>query len=446
MSRYALLVFNEAMAPRGTKWQSLDAKLLEAFESKIKRILNCPHEDYDKFKIDIAFSLTSKTAKEKIERFFSRKYEEEDLVLFYYLGHALKDEERPIAFLFKDSFEKKSKDKSIYSPDIKINKTLSIADLEAQIKNTSAKKIILILDCCYSGVAAEEIKLTVAGKSIFIMSSVTDANVAVVHTQGDIGSGAFSLGFLDGIDSGQAAKELTGRITIGDAFSYARKWVIEKYPFQQPKTYGDIALADEPIYYETDSFIEGRLQHLSPISVYNKIGKLLELIGETAQKNMGEYYSMIMKKKPDELHVKLRNKDGKIETRILSFQTFIKHVKKCKEFGFIKGTSTFDLTDRARDMFKDNCRRYNFYLRKGLLNYLNLYGITLGQIEDKIIDLIKAGRSSAAKPLWEAFIIEKRRIGFYDFSYVIKLLAFIRVLRYTNRRYYLPSRGGRTEA
>lgn len=439
MGRLALLVFNEAKIPPEMGLKDLNAKLLKAFNDKLRRILSCKHEEYEKFKTYSVFNLTSKSAREKIRAFFSQA-KEEDILLFYYIGHGYKEKGRPLFFLFKDSFRRKSKDRTFYSPDIDTSKTITIKEIEAEISGTRAKKIILILDCCYSGTALRQITLPPdTEKSVFIVYSATSASIAAMHTDKDIGSGAFSIGLLQGIENCKAAS-ITGRITFRNAISYAKKWDQENYSFQKPRTHGDPELEEELIYFVTDSFIAGKLYNMPPTSIYSKIAKILELIKDNPQKNQGELHSIITKTRPKEFLVPYKTKEGEIKYNILNSSTFYEHLRRCKQLGLITDLEKINLTSSGRSMFSNNCERYNFYLRDGLLEFLKKYGIERQAITDKIVELIKEGLSSAVRPLWESFLIDGKRIGFNDFRYVIKLLSVIRVIQYTNKRYYLPAK------
>jgi len=437
MGRHALLLFNEAPPPPGTGFIGLDEKMLESVYGKLKRILSCEHEQYEKFEIEPIITLGINAAKKKIESFFSDK-EEYDVLLFYYIGHGVQDKNQPLRFLFKDSFKGRKKEKDYYSSDIDRNKTYSIADLEAEIKKTRANKIIIILDCCYSGVTHKQIRIEGIEKKVLILSSVTGASRAVIHQTKKMRSGAFTFGLLEGIEKGKAAQTLTGRITLREALNYAHQWVKKKYPFQEPIKRGSDELGEELIYFETDSFLEGRLDYLNPTCIYSKISRLLEIIKNNPGEDVIGLYRLINSKKPKEF-LSPYSKEG--PNKIIKFPTFSKHLKKCQQFNIIQISDSVNLTKLGQKMFEKNCAHFNSNFREGLLFYLRKYNITLTNLIDKMNDLIRGGFSTAMRPLWESFVYdEEKKIGFHDFSYTIKLLAVIGVIRYTRRRYYLPSK------
>src|SRR5882724_11255070 len=86
-----------------------------------------------------------------VEKFFSGKLRE-DLLLFYFSGHGMLDEEGLLYFALKDTDFEAPRSSS-----------LSAEFVRGAMDRTRSKRVVLILDCCHSGAFARGQKGVIGG-------------------------------------------------------------------------------------------------------------------------------------------------------------------------------------------------------------------------------------------------------------------------------------------
>lgn len=152
----------------------------------------------------------------------------EDLVLIYYSGHGKLNSRGKL---------------HLATPDTTISNleatSIPIETIRGYIDGTKAERVILILDCCYSGRVADaflrkgsindDLKVTFeGGKGIYILTASTGIQTAQ-EKEGDEYS-AFTKPLIQGIETGEADCGLDGQISMEDVYSYVKKDVAKTSP------------------------------------------------------------------------------------------------------------------------------------------------------------------------------------------------------------------------
>lgn len=188
----------------------------------------------------------------EIEAFFIDR-KRGDLLLLYFSGHGIKDEEGHLYFATTDTNRRLLRTTSI--PASLINE---------MIRRSRSRKQVLLLDCCYSGAFARGMVVK-ANKAIGIGEYFKEGRGQVVLTASDAmqysfegedikGEGmrsVFTNILVKGLETGKADLDNDGYISIDDMYEYVYDRVTKKMPQQEPRKWafdvkGSIVIARNP--------------------------------------------------------------------------------------------------------------------------------------------------------------------------------------------------------
>ncbi len=158
-----------------------------------------------------------------------RDADRNDLVLIYYSGHGKLNPAGKLHLTSTDTLISALEATSI-----------PVSTIKDYVDISSSNKIILILDCCFSGAAGEafarsgvddQLQLVSGGRGTYIMTASTGIQVAQERESDQYG--AFTKHVIEGIKSGEADLNSDGRITMGELYRYVHDHVLEE-GFQDP--------------------------------------------------------------------------------------------------------------------------------------------------------------------------------------------------------------------
>jgi|GEM_PF-368691 len=158
-----------------------------------------------------------------------READKDDLVLIYYSGHGKLN---PVGKLH------------LTSTDSVINAleatSIPVSIIKDYVDISPSTKIVIILDCCFSGAAGEDfvksgvddqLQLVSGGRGAFIMTASTAIQVAKERESDQYG--AFTKHVIKGIKSGEADLDCDGTITMNELYRYVHDHVLDE-GFQEP--------------------------------------------------------------------------------------------------------------------------------------------------------------------------------------------------------------------
>lgn len=185
------------------------------------------------------------------EFFYEKK--PDDLLLFYFSGHGVIDDNSGRLFLaVKDT-----------KRDLLRQTAIATALVTEEMNVCRSKRQILILDCCHSGAFAEGAKgdIKVINESTFKGNGyghvvLTASNSTQSAWEGDriIEKAELSLFthfLINGLKSGEADKNGDGQITLDELYDFVHEHVRDQTPNQTPqmweyKTQGELVIARNP--------------------------------------------------------------------------------------------------------------------------------------------------------------------------------------------------------
>ncbi|MDJ0897646.1 MAG: caspase family protein [Xenococcus sp. MO_188.B8] len=197
----------------------------------------------------------------------------EDLVLFYFSGHGVKDQNRNLYLATPETC--KSAKGLVVQPT-----AVAASYLQKQMTDSNSDYEVIILDCCYSGAIAKgltakdegtvDIEAELGGKGRAIFTSSTSVQSSF-EQQG--GLSIYTQYLVEGIKTGAADLDSDGRISADELHRYARDKVQEAYPAMNPQFY--------PVQ-------EGYRIHLARSPQDDPALKYLKAVEEIAREDEGE--------------------------------------------------------------------------------------------------------------------------------------------------------------
>lgn len=200
---------------------------------KIKEIL----ENKDICGFDEVVYLPNRTSEEvrgEIEKNLNSS--ENDLVFIYFSGHGKKDFENELCLLFNDTEDSKL-----------LTTSLNFDFINKCRRYPSKKSVIIILDCCYSGLAGirgedtdivETLKNHSGSGTVIITSTGLTGSPTAKEDEG-LGHGIFTNYLIEGLEEGLADINDDGYISIKELYDYAFEKTKGKCS-QSPKMEGSL--------------------------------------------------------------------------------------------------------------------------------------------------------------------------------------------------------------
>lgn len=171
-----------------------------------------------------------------IEKLFSENCQRDDLVLLYFSGHGVRDENGALYFATTIT-EKNSQGRILTSTAV------SSVALQGYMSQSRSKRQVLILDCCFSGAFANDMRVK-GDEPIDVKSqlgsegrAVLTSSTATQTSYEQAGSSIYTRYLVQGLESGAADRDGNGKITIDELHDYAKEKVQEAAPTMRPEIY-----------------------------------------------------------------------------------------------------------------------------------------------------------------------------------------------------------------
>ncbi|MCK5429562.1 MAG: caspase family protein, partial [Anaerolineales bacterium] len=232
--------------------------------------------------VKLLVNMSSTQVRRAISDFYFKKHRD-DLLLLYFSGHGVLDDQGRLYLAVKDSERRLLRATAIPA-----------AFVTDEMNNSRSRRQVLILDCCHSGAFARGSK-GATGASVGTATAfegtgfgrlvLTATDATQYAWEGDLVTGeaensVFTHHLIQGLKTGQADTDGDGRITVDELYDYVYEQVVQQTPKQTPgkwsyKEQGEIVIAraagavqDEQIpspLLELDDELESRIKQL-----YNK--------------------------------------------------------------------------------------------------------------------------------------------------------------------------------
>jgi len=220
--RIALLICNSVfpLIPQyGLKGPEKDAKILQSVLSD---------NEIGQFKVQVLADNGLVEIRREISR-ICKQSDSEDTILIYYSGNGIKAADDSLYLLVNDS-----------DSNYIVATTLDSNFILSQLRDSKCRKIILLIDCCFSGSFFNNNRGIPNG--LYAITSCGADEFCYDTTEG----GAFTLGIYNGLIGSAADTNGDGRVTIDELHEFAKKWIRNKGFNQTPQKW--VWNVPEPIY------------------------------------------------------------------------------------------------------------------------------------------------------------------------------------------------------
>jgi Caspase domain len=178
---------------------------------------------------------------EEIEGFFADR-KPDDLLVLYLSCHGVKDQDGRLYFAATDTKLRRLAASGISSTFV-----------NEQMGNSRSKRVVLLLDCCYSGAFARgfaprggegvELKERLQGRGRVVItasSAMEYAFEAGQLTSDSAQPSVFTTAVVQGLHSGEADRDGDGRVSVDELYDFVFDQVREATPDQRPGIFSDI--------------------------------------------------------------------------------------------------------------------------------------------------------------------------------------------------------------
>jgi branched-chain amino acid transport system substrate-binding protein len=232
MAKFALLIgvgeYSEGLLPIPSAIKDVEA---------MRRVLE--HPDMGAFDEVKVLPNPDKGSMEKaIEDLFSDR-QRDDLVLLYFSGHGIKDQNARFYLSTKET----GRDQK---GDFRRSTALAASKLQEYITDSRSKREVIILDCCFSGAFVQgkgtpvmgvmgeiDIQTELGGRGRAILTSSSSIEYSFESEDNDLS--IYTRYLVEGIETGAADRDGDQKISVNELHEYASERVQEAAPAMTPK-------------------------------------------------------------------------------------------------------------------------------------------------------------------------------------------------------------------
>ena len=244
--RYALIVATSSY--QDAKLRRLRAPAADA--EQLARVLRDPW--IGQFEVDVVHDPDEPLLRRRIARFFANR-RPDDLLFLHISCHGVKDESGELHLATTDT-----------EMDLLDATSISAAWLNAQLGRSRSRRVVVLLDCCFSGSfpfgvharAAGDVDVRGAlngrGRAVITASSAMEYAFEGNRLAGEGQPSIFTSAVIDALASGRADRDQDRLISIDELYDYVYEQVKTRTPAQSPQIMSSL---QGPLYIARSSWI-----------------------------------------------------------------------------------------------------------------------------------------------------------------------------------------------
>jgi Caspase domain len=206
------------------------------------------------FEVRLVINESAQHVRDEVERFFSSR-EPEDLLLLYFACHGVKDRRNRLYFAMSDT-----------RLDLLASRGIASHFVNEQSEACRSRRIVLILDCCYSGAYARGLaprgdtrvgvceRFEGEGRVVLTASDALEYAFEEDELKAEMGhSSIFTGAIIRGLRTGDADLDQDGMVSVDDLYKFTYREVRARTPNQTP---GKVDMVSGSIYLAANPRIE----------------------------------------------------------------------------------------------------------------------------------------------------------------------------------------------
>ena len=176
-----------------------------------------------------------------IAHFFADR-QKEDLLLLYFSGHGVLDDQGLLYFAAKDTEHQSLSATAVPASFVR-----------QEMDRSYSRRQVLVLDCCHSGAfgrgakgvrgasvgTATRFEVEGYGRVVLTASDFTQYAWEGDHVEGQAASSLFTRFLVEGLRTGEADQDGDGQVEADEWYDYAYRQVSEATPKQKPQKFAD---------------------------------------------------------------------------------------------------------------------------------------------------------------------------------------------------------------
>ena len=203
---------------------------------ELARVLKHPEMgNFDE--VQTLINANSQTIREAAENIFSQR-KKDDLVLFFFSGHGIKDEYGKFYFAAPETYKNER-------GELVRASAVSALFIKDNMNRSRSKRQVVILDCCFSGAFGDrlsakddgvvDIESELGGEGRAVLTSSTSSQYSFEQQGADLS--IYTRYLVEGIETGAADQDGDGVISTLELHKYVQRKVQAAAPAMKPKIF-----------------------------------------------------------------------------------------------------------------------------------------------------------------------------------------------------------------
>src|SRR3954454_5958473 len=231
--RYALIVANDEY--EDPKLKRLRGPVKDA--DALARVLGDPN--LGGFEVDLVVNHPQHLLRRKVNRFLAGR-RPDDTLLLHFSCHGLKDDSGELFFATTDTEVDHLEDSALES-----------AWVRRRMDTSLSRRIIVLLDCCFSGALTAGMRSR-AGDAVHPIEHVEGTGRVVLTSsgaleyawegdtlRGEAMPSVFTSAIVAGIETGEADRDGDSWVSIGELYEFVYEWILDSGAKQTPGRSGE---------------------------------------------------------------------------------------------------------------------------------------------------------------------------------------------------------------
>jgi hypothetical protein len=409
--------------------RSVTPGLLRRTVKRIETVLESLPLDY-RFQVSVAIDKTRQEVRRVAEEAAEAANKSNSLLLYYYFGHGALSSDQELQFVHPGRRDREME-------------SLSLAEVESTLHGAGARKVLMILDCCYAGARPKEFGAQLHGQRCLLASTTPTAKAYVSYSNTEPPIGTFTRTIFDGFLAKEACLSATdNHISAQSLFGYAKRETAEiTQGVQTPYMYGQLTESLSE-YQPVPEIVPGLNTLASVKSGYYKIYIIGQaLASRSAFPSTAALYKDVLRGHRKSFLTPYQNNNGVIEYRPANPSVLTRYLRFLRALGVVE-PEELRLSTYGRGVVSRWTTEYDESILEALDAYLARHELTRDRLQDILRGILSHRGLPTPSEIVDYLAVGGPRTGprmpGSDLRLVLDLLGYAGALRVATERVYFP--------